>query len=410
MSTLLVRLRASSVPLYEVPVAAQVLNSDFELIGQMTLQGEGSIEVPPGVYHVLAELPSGESVSATTKVGVDAPPEPVTLNQSSSPHEWISWQRFLGEVPEIPWEVAVNGLPPAWVRLWHRTGRDWIVQPSSDLRNDPNQYDETSILYRVDMYGRLPTLWFLQIGGPAVPWRLVSVPYSPSGVEILVRVSRRPTVLNGGLTVKVVTLERHAETLSHYLAGGALGAAQAISHQVLAQVAAEELLRNKLPNPYGAAVGGYYLLRSGDYERLHDWPSNFANWVDWLPDAAVIRAWQLLYEPRDSARWEARRWLLRATERGLPVLTEGLRLLIDGLELFAGVQAKGSQRDEEITRALTSVREYAAATDWNQRLTTFYGVNPSEPSLESQVGVPANTTESLRFLPPSKSPHLGPER
>src|SRR5205823_5460912 len=57
---------------------------------------------------------------------------------------------------------------------------------------------------------------------------------------------------------------------------------------------AEQMLRDKLMDPLGAAVGGYYLLRSESLTLMHDWPNNFANWIEWLPDGAIIHAWQLL--------------------------------------------------------------------------------------------------------------------
>jgi hypothetical protein len=190
-------------------------------------------------------------------------------------------------------------------------------------------------------------------------------------------------------------MDQDAEALSHYLNSGSLEAATMVADQITPQGqqfaevgealgadVAEEMLGNKLPNPFGAVVGGYYLLRIHNYDRLHGWPANFVNWVPWLPDAAVIHGWQLLRTAGEGGRGLARTRLLQAAERGLPVMTEGLRLLIDGLQIFADNARAGEQPDEQVEDALERLRRYATAADWNQRLTTFYGADPDNPSLE----------------------------
>ena len=85
------------------------------------------------------------------------------------------------------------------------------------------------------------------------------------------------------------------------------------------KVLAERLLYQKVSHPDGAAVGGYYLLRTGSDERLHDWPYNFAQWKSWLPDSHIIRAWQLLHEEDEDQRRLAKRALLDATRAGVPI-------------------------------------------------------------------------------------------
>jgi hypothetical protein len=190
--------------------------------------------------------------------------------------------------------------------------------------------------------------------------------------------------------VKVVSMDARAETLLHYLGAGAADAARSIAGEVIAD--AEQMLRDKVVNPMGAAIGGYYLLGVGALERLHDWPNNFANWIDWLPDSAVIHAWQLLRTQGDGPgdrQEQARRRLLQATQRGLPVYSVGVRLLIDGLELFADA---GGGSDDEVKQALRTIRPYAAAMDWSQELTLFYGQDPWTPLSQPITGVPSART------------------
>jgi hypothetical protein len=54
-------------------------------------------DVPAGTYRIEARLPSGEVLRETRTVA-DVPQE-VVFNAGHSPHEWLSWQRFAGNVP-----------------------------------------------------------------------------------------------------------------------------------------------------------------------------------------------------------------------------------------------------------------------------------------------------------------------
>ncbi len=259
--------------------------------------------------------------------------------------------------------------------------------------------------------GEKPALRMMQIGGDELPWRLISLPPTSRLVEVLLRRSRTPTGLNGGVVTKIASQDREVESLSHYLVSGAYETAGKISAWVLQRVEfeaagvlefanalpadqAERLLRDKLRNPYGALVGGYYLIKTGATERLHNWPNNFANWFKWLPDAAILHAWQLFgqmsRDHQDAAgrREKARERLLQAAQAGLPIFTDGMRYLIDGLTVCLNAARQKGRADAEVELALRNARRYAGAMDWNQRLLTFYGADPNSPSLEPVTGMP----------------------
>jgi hypothetical protein len=154
---------------------------------------------------------------------------------------------------------------------------------------------------------------------------------------------------------------------------------------------AEELLYGKMRDSNAAAVGGYFLLRVGSTKRLRDWAGNLDNWFPWLPDGAIIHAWQLIREVKQDPSQEsalleqARLRLLDAMKRGFPLYTEGLRLLRDGL-ILSDQKVKGS--DMEIRQALEKVGSYIAAADWSVGNTTFTGATPDEPSTKVQLGIP----------------------
>jgi hypothetical protein len=156
-------------------------------------------------------------------------------------------------------------------------------------------------------------------------------------------------------SVRATSTEPVSDTIMNYLSRGDLGAAE-----TMAQWAeqSEELLAGKMSDPYAAAVGGYLLLRLQRFDLMHEWPRNLANWIDFLPDGCVIWAWQLIHQkPEDSA--EIGKYLLTAVERGLPVYTKGLQLLLDGLRLLGS----------DGVAALKKVREQAGSVLWDSPIT-----------------------------------------
>lgn len=112
---------------------------------------------------------------------------------------------------------------------------------------------------------------------------------------------------------------------------------------------AEQLMREKGADYASAAIGGYYLLRFRKFEFLHNWTINLANWFPEMADGAIIHAWFMLnlengriseatladrnnYENHEYLSGQGfRYWLLKAAKRGIPVYSEGIRLLYEGL-------------------------------------------------------------------------------
>src|SRR5205823_6015043 len=92
--------------------------------------------------------------------------------------------------------------------------------------------------------------------------------------------------------------------------------------------------------------------------------NNLADWFNWLPDGAIIHAWQLLQQKNETTL--ARERLLQAVGRGTPVYSQGLRMLIDGLDLFASDAQAANTKDEPVENALKAARRYAGSLDWNQ--------------------------------------------
>ena len=404
MSTLNIKMKSSThLPQWsEIPVPVEVLDTDLQIVHREVIRGQESVNVEPGSYLVRARLPSGETVSGRASLEEPAAAKEVLLSPRESPHEWLGWQQVLGNIPARKAEKGLSRFPSTWLRLWVFDQGEWTTVDTQEWHRWARREEDLAVI-GIDVSEHPLRLRMIQVGGEAVPWRLISFPPTPKEVQILLRPTRTPTSLDGGLAAKVVSTDMQTESLSYYLRSGALESASAVSRVVMEEAEeleflgtgappeakeAEELLRGKLRNPFGAAVGGYYLLQIRDFERMHNWPNNFANWLPWLPDGAVIHAWQLLLTAGIEYRSNARERLLQAWSRGLPVYSQGLRLLIDGLELFENSRRRENVDDKAVENALEEIRVYAEAVDWNQRLTTFYGPDPKSPSLTSIMGTP----------------------
>jgi RES domain-containing protein len=333
---------------------------------------------PPGPHEVRVTLPSGE-ILAHGFLHEDEPVPPLEFDLATiSPRDHLQRTALVQGIPaDTTGDLRSNALVSTWVRLWERRGSAWHpVPPPLDVGNCRWYPDSVQYRLRLD-----PNQYVVQVGGPAVPWRLVSLPASGQ-VDVVIRPLRTPS--SHPLEVIPVSAKTAADELLGYMSRGAVLAAERLvkDHDDLATL----LLDEKVDDPYAAAVGGYYLLRSGaPDERMRDWPANLADWMEWMSDGPIIRGWQLLRgaPPRDGET--ARKRFLQAVTRGLPVYTEGLRLLIDGLKVVARASA---ENDPDVLVCLDQIGRYGEATDWSRPVLTFEGAAPDQPDPAPRVGFP----------------------
>lgn len=156
-------------------------------------------------------------------------------------------------------------------------------------------------------------------------------------------------------SIRLTSREPAADAVLNYLQKGDLYSAESMTEWI---DEAEGMLFHKVDDPYTAAIASYLLLRLGRYDRMHDWPRNLADWFDFLPDGCVIWARQLMHRVPDKQN-EIRDYLFKAVERGLPVYTEGLRILMDGLRLL-GPKGQGT---------LQTVQKQAGDVLWQSPVT-----------------------------------------
>lgn len=345
-----------------------------------------TFQVDPGCYAVQMQMPTGETV--TEQVCLDKESDSVEIifkPNADSPHEQMAWglitvDKNLYRDGRIISKQQLDGI---WLRLWHRAHSDaefnsipWTIQ----IPTRANHFVHYN--FRLDQ-GQ----YFLQIGGGKMAHRFIALPSSEDIWVLLTPVDQQEKG-EDPVEVNVTTVNQEAETLLSYLDSGSIAQARVVEAKV-----AEKLLLTKMLDPIAATVGAYFLIKAGDLDKLHDWTDNLANWFEWLPDGAVIKAWHLLKESAGNTS-EARDWLLEAERRGVPIYTEGVRLLYDGLMLYDS-SAKG--KDEEIHQARMRFQSYADATLWDKKTTTFFGSHPARPSLKLRRGLP-RSNKNVVFL------------
>jgi len=353
------------------PLVASVLTEELEPVAEVSVPVGGSREVvvQPGSYLVRAVPPAGSALTARASVSAEEWLE-VPLGHVSSPHEWLEWHALLGNVSASPSAEEAPALGSVWTRVWRREpDGTWALEPEAWTTDWDGEYATARIV------GLEPAHRVLQLGGETVPWRLIALPTSRQ-VEILLRAAPGGPELDAGVDVSVVTGETRGEMLLHYLDSGNVERAHVVAEDILADPGAPELAE-----PTSAMILGYYLLRVGEVDRLPG-PS-LAERFPWLPDGWIIEGRRALLSS-DVDRGRAH--LLAAVSRGVPLYAEGMRLLSTGLRLLETGDPAGG--DAEVGRAVAGVSELAAATNWTEPLTSFYGPDPASPTISPPTGVP----------------------
>jgi hypothetical protein len=155
-----------------------------------------------------------------------------------------------------------------------------------------------------------------------------------------------------------------ADAILCYIQRGDMYSAQAMEEWI---DEAESMVLTDDSDPYSGTVGAYLLLRLRRFDRLREWTREIADRFEFLPDGCVLWAWQLLQTHPDRAR-EAREYLLRAAARGLPVYTDGLRLLLDGLQMMG--EAAAGERER--------ISAEAGDVIWSAPLTTTIALDETD--------------------------------
>lgn len=341
-----------------------------------------------GSYAVTIRFPSGAQQTEVALVHGETPAGLDFEVRRLGAHEELERTAATFRPLPDPGSLHHADYQSVWVRLWRYTGGDWtpVVLPLDEQRSF---WAGDAVRYQLRLSD---AQYVIQVGGPQVPSMFTALPArGEAGI----------TFVPGGVTnqrlpsVEVIAETDHAnaQALLGFLRSGATAHADLVATH--APGLAELMLYGKFENPNAAAIGAYFLLRVGDLERLHTWWSlNLAHYFPWLADGPIVRAWHLLRDADARSRGpeddSPRYWLLEAVKRGLPVYTEGLRLLIDGLKAVAA-----GRSDEEVRTAIDHLRPYAAAADWSSATVRFAGSHPSVPDVAPWYGPPGQRAHEV---------------
>jgi hypothetical protein len=157
-----------------------------------------------------------------------------------------------------------------------------------------------------------------------------------------------------------------ANLLVHYRAQGF--AQQAAETLESPNLDAEELLKGKMADPIGAAVGAYALLRFADLDRLHDWTANLHEWFPDFADAAAIRGEHLA---RRGEHEQALEIFLTLADRGLPAFLDGFSYALDRLRVYLESGKFSGAAKERCDDVLGVLKRLAPVVDFGKPLLTF---------------------------------------
>jgi hypothetical protein len=377
------------------PARVEVMDPSMRPVASAWGQTPGWVELPldPGLYGVRVSVASGRHVDLVARVKDGEDTSLTVPLHELSPHEGHEWAYFTQTMGRPAQRSLSDPLyEGAWLRLWERDDDGWRPVPIPESDAECLSDGSDGMTYRFRLPASRPYL--LQTGGVRIPWRCTAL---PPGDRILVMV--KPAAAGAGYPLDVVVSSGNwrFQTLLSLLRSGETTAARQWDAE--ARIA-EGMLYSKMADPAAAALGGYFLLRIRDFSRLHDWANNLANWIDWMADGPIIHAWQLFAEAegaperRAALTAQARTRLLQASARGIPLYTEGLRLLRDGL---LGLHRSARVEDAEVETALGRAAEYLLAADPSLPTTTFLAESPERPDEDACTGLPEDG-EPMMFV------------
>lgn len=367
----------------DIPKKIQVLDEDFNLIDSRWIKGNGtSFELTPGIYVVKLVLSSGKEQEKAIEVkeggknklnfniGTFSPRETqewVYLNKSNSGRNPQSLLR------EKFWDTFFGGIT-GFLWTFNSGANSWQKQPVPELTGVT--IDAVGLSFELNTYS--DQLHFLQVEGSSIQPLFVSLPPGHQ-IQCLVKLAAGPEKVVHPLDITVATQNTTAETLLSLITAGRMDNAKTFFSQA---EWAEELLYGKMLDPVSAAIGGYFLLKVGELEKMHDWPNNLAEWMPWLPDGAIIHAWQMIRSGNEKMETidKIRARLVAAAERGIPVYTEGLKLLYEGLNLL---WYQFGREDIKVENALRKIKRYMEFADMSQETVTFTGESPDQPGFNT---------------------------
>jgi len=336
------------------------------------------VEVPAGTYVVSATLPSGERSVGVAEVAANELSElalagPAAAAEPPPPPPGAGSAPGLEELGPPAGADATPATSGWFLRFRVRTQQGFEAdEPQLDVLTATSERAELTV--RASGEGIL----FAQVARAGEVPLTVALPiYGPTSSQ-----SCRLTLGGqaGALTADVSLPDNpQVDAVARYLQSGHPAEAAGVLGN------AELLLQQKMADPFGAALGGYALLRSGQLDRLHHWPRNLAGMFPWLPDGAVIAGEEAALEGDHAT---ALGFVCDAARRGLPVFAAGFSLLAARLREYAGARADAFGENGglvvEAGQHLESVLRVLPFVDFARVSFAFRGARVDDPATSQE--------------------------
>lgn len=336
------------------------------------------IELEPGSYFVISKMPAGQELIDHVEIKPEKKSTAFLTpdENEESPHESEAVQHFfiadrqkvLSEVESLGFnaeKVAVSSSRTVRIRLFK----------GNFLSEKPVQIQASAESVQTEK-----GLLGFEISGEATVAQLLQPDTPPLNMKLPTADNHRCRLFVTNLVEGKYTLDAHlenqmADMLLRYSNKGYFQQTELLGQAF----DAEKLLQAKMRDPVAAAVGGYALLRFNELEKLHDWTENLRQWFPLFPDGAAIRGEHLA---RFGRHKEALKSFLEIEKRGLPIFSDGLSYTVDRLSTYLNADLADLTDAENLKNLLSKLQKFAAYTDFREPLTTFTGLDVSNPSAE----------------------------
>jgi len=304
-----------------------------------------------------AGAPDSNAARETTSPVAAAPPEfklimideavpPVSMwDAAASVQAWM-----VGRVHPVPEEwLTFERFDDRQITLWK------IVQQQRDravVDGGPFPRRSFAVMQRGDGMDVIPL---------PVPW-----PLNPNILPATLEILREAGTSESGRTTLTVR-DEFVGSLIMYLSNGRIADAATVLAEVEREGMIEELISDKLDNPFAACAAayvGFATLTPGESApRWTNWLQNLTDLFAWLPDGAVIQAAYLLKTAKVQADLDAARDTFKtAYGRGVPFYTAGLQHLLNGLYMFSGSDDEAKAMHEKVAAVACRVDPMRAFT------------------------------------------------
>jgi hypothetical protein len=352
-----------------------------------------SLELPPGRYAVEACTPSRKLSSGIFELDREGGGYVRLPFEEESPHEWLGWEHFAGVVPDRGRYLDLIGKAHAQERevvIHNQSDWDWWIGdpflrlvaviakrngavPSRAKGLTPNFDDGFTAKYLLDSGEADHGLTFGSVSS-GFATSVFRLPFSdePEPMTGELAVHRSPG--SRSLKVWVTRTDPLVASALAYFTSGATDVATLVLSQNAKHI--ERSFERTSPISLCGILYMDLLLRSEDRWRRRFLLEYLMERHAALADVHILSAWHRLADGRDDEEaLAAIKQALHAGYRaGLPFFTYGVRLMVDGLTLFA--------EEPPLAMVLEHVRRVSRRVDFGQPFTTIRLESDSSPAVQ----------------------------